>query len=63
MDKRITDIEIKLTYQDDLIQTLNDVVAKLQQQVDGLQQKVSWLEERPATRSDGTTPNEPPPHY
>ena len=36
-DKRLTEIETKLAYQEDLIQSLNQIVIMMQKQIDGLE--------------------------
>ena len=60
MENRIIELEIKLAHQDDLLRSLDDVVARLQKQVDVLSKEFRFLQLRDAGE---TPPNEPPPHY
>ena len=60
MENRIIELEIKLAHQDDLLRSLDDVVARLQKQVDVLSKEFRFLQ----LRDEGETPpDEPPPHY
>ncbi|WP_354685411.1 SlyX family protein [Cupriavidus necator] len=67
MDERITELEIKLAFQEDLLETLNATVARQQQQLDLLQEQLRAVYEQ--VRSAGTTAAEAdpaqeiPPHY
>ena len=61
-DERLTELEIKLTHQDQLLETLNQVVIAQQATIDSLERRlqdfarvVANLDEEPA--------NERPPHY
>ncbi|MDR3429488.1 MULTISPECIES: SlyX family protein [Silvimonas] len=66
MESRITELEIKVALQDDLLETLNKIVAEQSQQISRLQQdlrelagNVRTLENyRPTSLAD-----EIPPHY
>jgi SlyX protein len=42
-DKRIIELEIKLAYQEDLTQTLNDIVTHQQRQIDQLENSLKML--------------------
>ena len=62
IDKRVIELEIKLTHQDRLIDELNEVVIeqrsaidKLQKRLDVLEKGLFELQQEPA--------NERPPHY
>jgi SlyX protein len=64
LEDRITDLEIKLTYQDDLLRTLNDVIVELRGHVEALSERVESLESELAGEDDRPTrADEPPPHY
>ncbi len=65
-DHRLTQLEIKLSYTEDLVDTLNDLVTKQQDQIELLLREVSQL------RQQGTEDGQPrfrslrdelPPHY
>lgn len=65
-DERITELEIKLSYTEDLLDTLNELVARQQQDISVLLREVGQL------RQQGTEPgmaaaqnprDELPPHY
>lgn len=66
-DQRLIDIEIKLTHQEDVIETLNQVVVKQEVLIFQLNEKLEKLikelsEERKAEKHKKAR-NEPPPHY
>lgn len=61
---RITDLEIKLTYQDALIETLNQCVIELRGEVDGLRTTVETLQRQLLEGVVDVGPHdEKPPHY
>lgn len=65
-EQRLIDLEIKAAYQEDLLQTLNKIVAKQQQQLTLLENTCQLLYERINNisfeqRDDVIEP--PPPHY
>ncbi|MGQ5521642.1 SlyX family protein [Chitinimonas sp. PSY-7] len=64
MEDRVTELEIRLALQDDLLDELNKVVARQQQQLEWLAQEMRSLTER---MQDGFKPagiqHEIPPHY
>ncbi len=65
-EQRIQDLEAKLTFQDDTLQTLNDALVEQQSRIDHLQATLKWLLER--ARQQGFDELEPsddplPPHY
>lgn len=66
-DQRLTDLEIKASYADDLLDTLNALVAKQQEQIDLLLREVSRLRQRGADDGQPAGPRDPrdelPPHY
>ncbi len=67
MDDRIQELEIKLSFQEDLLQTLNDEVVRQHRQIDVLQKQFSELllhVRNLADKLPDTTPEqEIPPHY
>lgn len=64
MEARLTELEIRLALQDDLLDELNKVVARQQQQLEWLAQEMRSVTER---MQDGFKPggaqHEIPPHY
>ncbi len=65
-EERLTDLEIKITYQEELLGDLNKVVCQQQQQIDGLQETCAYLMERVKrllASAEGEPANEKPPHY
>lgn len=68
-EQRLIELEIKAAYQDDLLQTLNDVIGQQQRQIDRLEQTCTLLHERIVSLSDNRPPDasaqsiEVPPHY
>jgi SlyX protein len=63
--ERFDAMEIRLTYQDEAIETLNATITAQWKQIDALTRQVAALGERLAeAESGGGAPrNEPPPHY
>jgi len=64
-DKRLTDLEVKLSFTEDLVDHLNDLVTRQQEQIDLLMREVGKLKDRaPDTGGQGRDPREDiPPHY
>ena len=64
---RMIELEIKIAYQEDLVQDLNKIVARQQQQIDRLEATVTLLHDRIKNLSaeQGNIGNkiEKPPHY
>lgn len=66
VEKRLTELEIKASYADDLLDTLNQQVARQQDQIEMLLREVSRLRQRgegdpsPGVRDPR---DELPPHY
>ncbi|ORU90704.1 MAG: SlyX protein [Cycloclasticus sp. symbiont of Poecilosclerida sp. M] len=69
MDERITNLEVKVAFQEDTISQLDAVVCEQQRDIDTLKKQVRHLLERTLELSDqaksntGTFSNEIPPHY
>ena len=62
---RIEDLETKLTFQEDTIQKLNDVIVTCQTRIDELDAIVRMLTEQVRTAEPIIKPEDepPPPHY
>ncbi len=66
MDTRLNELEAKLAFAEDLIETLNQTVIRQQGQLDSLQQQMRLLHQQfKDTRPDETQSlrDELPPHY
>ncbi|MCZ6659661.1 MAG: SlyX family protein [Gammaproteobacteria bacterium] len=66
VEQRIHDLEAKLTFQDDTLQTLNDALVEQQSRIDHLHATLKWLLERARQQGfDELEPSDdlPPPHY
>jgi SlyX protein len=65
-DHRLTDLEIKASYGEDLLDELNKLVAKQQAQIDWLLREVAALRQQSPSADAGAPRNardELPPHY
>ena len=65
-EARITELEVKLGFADDLLDELNKTVYRQQQQIEQLQQEVKALRQQIQllAPADGRAPaDEVPPHY
>lgn len=66
-EDRLVDIETQLAYQEDLIQSLNQVVINMQQQIDQLELKNQRLQDNlkhmATLLPNDQNPSEQPPHY
>lgn len=65
LGERIDALEMRLTFQDETIETLNQTITAQWRQIDALTRQVEALKERlQEAESHATGPvNEPPPHY
>ena len=66
LSRRITELEVKAAFTEDLLDTLNDTVAKQQQQIEALLREVLELRRQaPGEGGAGFTSlrDEIPPHY
>ncbi|MEZ4318086.1 MAG: SlyX family protein [Myxococcota bacterium] len=61
-DERLTDLEIKLAFQEHTIHALDGVVRELQEKIDRLEHRIRELAEEHAS-SLGPLDNPPPPHW
>ena len=66
-ESRITELETKLAFAEDLLDTLNLAIIRQQRQIDNLQEQFRLLHQQvrdSQTDSEATTPREEiPPHY
>jgi SlyX protein len=65
-ESRLAEIEIKLSFNEDLLEELNRTVAQQQQRIDDLEHLVRDLRlqlQRSLPAEPGTTAHEIPPHY
>ena len=65
-ETRLNEIETKLAFAEDLLETLNQTVARQQGQIDSLQQQLRLLHQqlKEAVPDEARTPrDEIPPHY
>jgi SlyX protein len=65
-EQRITDLESRLAFQDDTIQTLNDVLVAQQRELERLQLQIAALarrQEEVGGQIDADEDEAPPPHY
>lgn len=67
-ENSIIELEIKIAYQEDLLQTLNDIVAKQQLRLDALEYAYKSMSEKVASlalkQPEESAPQyEIPPHY
>ena len=68
-DSRLDELESRLAFQDDLIESLNQVVARQDRELDSLSRRLQELESRLADLADtaslpgGAVGHEIPPHY
>ncbi len=67
IEQRIADLEARLAFQDDTIQTLNDVLVAQQRSLDRLQAQLGLLarrqEDMQGRLGGGDEDEAPPPHY
>ncbi len=63
MEKRLMELEIKVSYQDELIETLNQVVIELRGELTAIAAKLKALEGQVLQGSSADPSNDPPPHY
>ena len=65
-EDRLVNLEIKASYTEDLLDSLNEVVVRQQKQIELLQRELARLAEQGAT-ADAPAPGNPrdelPPHY
>lgn len=65
LSERIDALEMRLTYQDEAIETLNQTITDQWRKIDALTRQIAELKER-LQQAESNLPgpvNEPPPHY
>ncbi len=64
-EDRITNLEIKLSFTEDLIENLNQIVYKQQQQIEFLYRELKSIKEQASGGDDGSASltDDIPPHY
>ena len=64
-DDRITNLEIKLSFTEDVIEKLNETVYKQQQQIEFLYRELKAIKEQASSAGGGggSLKDEIPPHY
>lgn len=65
-DQRLTELEIKASYSDDLLEQLNLIIYRQQQQIDALVHEMQQVRQQQSDSSGGAPRNlrdELPPHY
>lgn len=64
-DERITNLEIKLSFTEDLIEKLNETVYKQQLQIEFLYRELKAIKEQASSSGSGASSlkDEIPPHY
>jgi SlyX protein len=63
-EERITNLEIKLSFTEDLIEKLNETVYKQQQQIEFLYRELKAIKEQASSGGGGgSLKDEVPPHY
>ncbi|WP_373186558.1 SlyX family protein [Halopseudomonas sp.] len=67
LEDRVADLEIRLVFQDDTIQSLSETVAAQQMEMEKLRRAVEVLARRQADLASslpgGSDDDQPPPHY
>ncbi len=65
-DQRLTDLEIKASFTEDLVESLNQIIIAQQGQIDALVREVVQLKSQSPPESSGTSRNlrdDLPPHF
>ena len=62
-DDRITNLEIKLSFTEDLIEKLNETIYKQQQQIEFLYRELKAIKEQASSSVGSSLKDEIPPHY
>ena len=64
-EDRITNLEIKLSFTEDLIEKLNETIYKQQQQIEFLYRELKAIKEQASANGSGggSLKDEIPPHY
>ena len=62
-DERVTELESRLTFQEDTIQALSDALADQQTRIDALESTMTLLVQTLDSAGGDDVQDEPPPHY
>ena len=65
-DNRLTELEIKASFTEDLLDQLNQVIVRQQRQIDGLMRELAFLKQEASDAAAGgvrSLRDELPPHY
>ena len=64
-DDRITNLEVKLSFTEDLIEKLNEMIYKQQQQIEFLYRELKAIKEQASSGGSGNSSlkDDIPPHY
>lgn len=66
VERRLVQLEVKASYSDDLLDTLNTLVAQQQRAIDTLTRQVQWLRQQTGDADSGNVRSlrdDLPPHY
>jgi len=63
MENRLAELETRVAFQDDTIQTLNDVIARQQRQIDQMKTMLDDIKAELERLAPAITAPEKPPHY
>lgn len=66
VEQRLTDLEIKSSFTEDLVERLNEIIVRQQSQIDRLQREVIEMREQARAEDPGSLRSlrdEMPPHY
>ncbi|WP_455208591.1 SlyX family protein [Kaarinaea lacus] len=67
IEERLTELESRVAFQDDIVQTLNDVVVRQQHDIDRLTKELQMLKQQLQTLTPSLIADQseetPPPHY
>jgi SlyX protein len=63
IDRRLTDLEVKASFTEDLVDHLNALVVRQQRQIDLLVREVGKLKDRTPDAGQGGPRDDVPPHY
>ncbi len=63
--ERMVEIETKLAYQEDLLQSLNEIVIQQRESIELLERKLNKINDRTLNHGgrEHSAESEPPPHY
>jgi SlyX protein len=62
-EKRLIDLETKISFQDQTIEDLHDVIYKQQQQINQMEKAIENFKGQLKSGESDIRPNEKPPHY